>query len=192
MRPVQLLCVTDCGPSNFSRKTEVLLANDSSFELTAGIRQPWHRIEKLPTTDFKIGKAVRIANQREFVYPKSYEPAAFSADGKLVTPATPEDFDSVSTGFLADLTSERRGDLVILKGTVSITDFQGFAEMGGEIGQPILDENGELLTENKIMSPKFASYTTNIFAALKPGQPCSVEISHMKDGTKLVLDLKAK
>ncbi|MBK1883612.1 hypothetical protein JIN85_14410 [Luteolibacter pohnpeiensis] len=183
-------CASPKGISSFNQRSEVALPHHGSFELSTGLHEPWHRTKSLDAKTFKVGENIEIDTRREFVYPQDYELAKMSAQG--VMPATPTDFATKMVGLHTDLKTEDRNGLVVLKGTVTITDFQGFSKMGGDAGQPILDAKGRLLTENKMEFPKFATYSTPIFTVIQPGKPCAIEISHPKNGTKLVFDLKAK
>lgn len=136
----------------------------------------------------KAGKEVHLVSEKEFIYPEEYEPAN-SGDRNSVTPATPTRFKVTTTGAQADLRTERTGALVQIKGTISVKEFQGFSKMGGELGKPLLDEKGRMITENKVQMPKFATYTTPVQVAVKPGQTCVFEIAHSVKGAKAVVKL---
>lgn len=143
----------------------------------------------LPAKQVTVGSDFRITAQREFVYPSSYEPASAHADLTTVVPATPKEFQSIPTGIEADLETERSGGLIVIKGMIKVTEFQGFSRMGGLLGQPILNAKGQVITENRIEMPKLATYTTPVYAAVQPDGTCAFEISHPKKGTVVTLSL---
>ena len=145
--------------------------------------------KKLPATQIIVGKKFQVSDQREFIYPAAYEPASATADLTSVVPATPKDFQAIHTGIEADLTSERVGALLVFKGTIRVTDVQGFARMGGQLGQPIIDADGRLITENRIEMPKLATFSTPVYAALQPDGSCTFEISHPKKGTSVTFSI---
>ena len=146
-------------------------------------------VRKLPAEQIAVGGSFRITDQKDFVYPSAYEPASANAGLTAVVPATPKAFQTIQTGLEADLQSERSGGLIIIKGTIKVTDFQGFSRMGGQLGQPILDAKGRLITENRIEMPKLATYTTPVYAAVQPDGSCTFGISHPKKGTTVTLSL---
>lgn len=141
--------------------------------------------KSLPTTPIIVGKSFTVSDQREFIYPAAYKPASSSSEQELVTPATPLAFQTIETGIKADLTSERVGSLVVVKGTITVTEFQGFSRMGGELGLPIIDSKGRMITENRIEMPKLATFATPIFSGLKVGGESTFEISHPEKGTSV-------
>jgi hypothetical protein len=146
---------------------------------------------EFPKTRIRDGKPIHFSNGRDFVYPASYRPALPSKDRKAVEPATPQEFQTVKTGFQSDLRSKREGSVEIIEGTISVTDFQGFSQMGGAYGQAILDGEGRLITENRIEMPKFATYTTPVWVAIKPGGSATFRISHPRKDSTVTLRVTA-
>lgn len=145
--------------------------------------------KRLPAKQIIVGRNFRVSEQREFIYPAAYEPVSITTDSSSVVPATPKDFRTIHTGLEADLTSERVGALLVFKGTIKVTDFQGFSRMGGQWGQPVIDAKGRLITENRVEMPKFATFTTPVYAALQPDGSCTFEISHPKKGTSVTFSI---
>ena len=89
------------------------------------------------------------------------------------------------------LTEKRVAQIVELVKSMpgKVTEFLGFSETGGRQGQPIIDSKGRLITENVIMMPKFATFTTPVYAAIQPDGSCTFEISHPKRGTSVTLSI---
>ena len=143
---------------------------------------------QLPSKRVAIGKEFTTSVGRDFKYPASYDPAMAVADGHGVTPAEPRDFKTVRTGTMADLRTKRAGNLIVVEGTITHTAFLGFSKMGGEMGQPILDEKERLITENRIEMPKLATYTTPVYLAMEPGKEYKVPISHPEKSATATLE----
>jgi hypothetical protein len=159
--------------------------------LKLSIEAPGKPAIVLEAGSLKAGKELKLSQGREFIYPTEYQTVKKMAPntGYAVTPVTPDHFEKVNIGLEAKLTSERKGGLVILKGTIVVTEFQGFAKMGGELGQPILDDEGRVVTENEVEMPKLATYTTPVYVAVQPGKPCKFEISSAVKGAKGVVEI---
>ncbi len=161
----------------------------TSSNIQLSLKEPMRKQVDYPAHAMKAGKEFHISARREFIYPASYEPATASADLKLVAPATPTSFTTLNTGMDAKLTATRQGSLTLIKGSISITEFDGFSKMGGALGQPILDSKERVITENRVELPKFVTYTTPVFVAIAPDQPCTFEISAPRKGTKATLSI---
>ena len=145
-------------------------------------------LQQLPSKRVAVGKEFTTSVGRDFKYPAAYQPAMALVDGRGVTPAEPRDFKTVRTGTVADLRTKRAGNLIVVEGTITHTAFLGFSKMGGEMGQPILDEKERLITENRIEMPKLATYTTPVYLAMEPGKAYVVPISHPDKGATATLE----
>lgn len=145
-----------------------------------------------PPQKLSIGRAFQVAAQRDFVYPSAYEPSKVTTGLSSFTPATPTEFKTVKTGLVADLTTKRVGGLILIEGSITVTEFQGFSRMGGALGQPILDSRDRLITENRIEMPKLASYTTPVYVAIEPGDSSTFDLSSPKKGAKVTFSLDQK
>jgi hypothetical protein len=159
-----------------------------TFQMTT--HEPMRSPVQYPPQKLSIGKAFQIEAQRDFVYPSAYEPGKVSLPN--ITPATPTEFKTVKTGLVADLTAKRVGGLILIEGSITVTEFQGFSRMGGALGQPILDSKDRLITENRIEMPKLASYTTPVYVAIKPGDSSAFDLSSPKTGAKVTFSLDQK
>lgn len=178
--------VTTCQVASMNRPADHI---PSQLRFQMSVREAKTGMKSLPAKQITVGKNFRIVDQREFTYPADYEPASVAQDLDSVTPATPKEFRTIRTGIEADLTSERVGSLVVFKGTIKVTDFQGFSRMGGQAGQPIIDSEGRMITENRIEMPKLATYSTPVYTAIQPDGSCTFEISHPKKGTSVRFSL---
>ena len=158
------------------------------FEMS--VKEPWRAAVRHEPVQFRVGKDVRIAMEREFIYPSSYEAAVVAGNSGRDHPATPKDFKTVNTGLVAELKTRSVADAVLFEGSVTITEFQGFSRMGGALGQPILDSKGRIITENRIEMPKFATYTTPVSVAVVAGEPARFEISAPRKGTAITLSIE--
>lgn len=193
--PVAGAVLASCSPTTGVTARQVAAMNrpaenlPSKLTFRMSVKEGWAGAKDLPARQVVVGRDFRISEQRDFIYPSAYEPASATADLKTVVPATPKEFQKIHTGIEADLTSERAGGLLLVKGTIKVTDFQGFSRMGGQLGQPILDSKGRLITENRVEMPKFATYSTPVYTAIQPDGSCTFEISHPKKGTTVTFSI---
>ena len=188
------MLISCAPPAGMSvKEMRVLTQSDGSvaksMTLKMGIKERGTRLKAFPAQKITLGQSFRVVDQREFIYPSEYQFPGIGTDITSINPATPTNFKTVNTGIEANLKSERRGGLVVLQGTITVTDFQGFTKMGGEMGEPILDDNGRLLTENRVEMPRLATFTTPVQIAMKPGKSYPLEISHPGKGTTVVFSL---
>jgi hypothetical protein len=184
-------CSTPPGMTvqQYASLTRPIGKSASKLSLQMTVSEPGTSPKEFPKTRIVEGKPIHLSAQRDFLYPASYQPAIPPTSRQVVTPATPQDFKTVQTGLEADLRSSRQGSVVIVEGTISVTDFQGFSRMGGSFGKPILDGNGRVLTENRVEMPKFATYTTPVFVAIKPGDSATFQISHPRKNTTTTISV---
>ena len=155
--------------------------------LTLSVKEPRKPVKTYPTFKIAPDKGITIEDGREFIYPSAYDPAEISPNGMVATPATPEKFQKDYTGLTAKLTTKRMGSLVLIEGLISVKEFAGFSRMGGELGEPILDDRGRVVTENRIEMPKFETFSTPVYVAVRPGTPSEFEIGHPTRGTKVTV-----
>ena len=160
--------------------------------VTLSLSEPGQPSKTLPPVRIKLNKRFTIADQREFIYPSAYDPAEGSLSGHAVTPVKPIGFRSTDVGFIAELTATRKGSLIVIEGLITVREFAGFSNMSGQLGQPILNDQGITIAENRIEMPKFATYTTPIQASILPEGSSEFEISHPTEGAKVVIALSQK
>ncbi len=188
------LLVSCTAPKGMSAQQYASMSRVSSvstapltFQMTT--QEPMQSPTVYPPQKLSIGRAFQVGAQRDFVYPSAYEPGKVATGVPNVTPATPTEFKTIKTGLVADLTTKRVGGLILIEGSVTVTEFQGFSRMGGALGQPILDSKDRLITENRIEMPKLASYTTPVYVAIKPGDSSTFDLSSPKKGAKVTFSL---
>jgi hypothetical protein len=191
------LCASCSAPKGMSVQQYASTSRASSvstapveFQMTT--HEPRRSPTQYPPQKLSIGRAFQVGAQREFIYPTTYEPANVSGGSLAITPATPTGFKSVNTGLVADLTTKRVGGLILIEGSVTVTEFQGFSRMGGALGQPILDSKDRLITDNRIEMPKLATYTTPVYVAIKPGESSTFDLSSPTKGAKATFSLIQK
>ena len=182
-------CSTPSGVTvrDYSAMTKPAESAPFPETLTLSVREPRKPAKIYPTFKIYPGKAIAIKDGREFIYPSAYAPAAVSADGMVATPATPENFRKDYTGFTAELTTRRMGSLILIEGAISVKEFAGFSRMGGKLGEPILDDQGRVVTENRIEMPVFTTFSTPVYVAVRPGTPSDFKIGHPTKGTKVTV-----
>jgi len=191
------LLVSCSAPKGMSVQQYASLSRASSVStapitLRMTTHEPMRSPTQYPPQKISIGRAFQVGAQREFVYPSVYEPGKVTTGHPTVTPATPTEFKTVKTGLVADLTTKQVGGLILIEGSVTVTEFQGFSRMGGALGRPILDSKDRLITENRIEMPKLASYTTPVYVAIKPGDSSTFDLSSPKKGAKVTFSLDQK
>lgn len=139
----------------------------------------------LRASNIRAGKVFQLSREREMIYPVEYSPA-FSNNGSPPTPSTPTKFQKENVGLRCEFTASVKGSLILIEGTITHKHFDGFSKMGGELGQPIVDGR-HILTENRIDLPKFTTYTTPVYVAIKPNSSSTFEINAPKQGTEVTL-----
>ena len=161
-----------------------------TFHMT--VHEPMRSPTEYPPQKLSVGRAFQVGSQRDFVYPSAYEPGKVATGSSNLTPATPTKFKTVKTGLVADLTSKRVGGLILIEGSVTVTEFHGFSRMGGALGQPLFDPRDRIITANRIEMPKLATYTTPIYVALTPGESNTFDLSSPKKRAKVTFALSQK
>lgn len=152
------------------------------------VTSPGERAVSFPAKTVRLGQSFSAGSTREFIYPKGYSFPEVSGDA--LTPATPMNFETIDTGITMDLKAEANGPLVVISGKVDVSKFDRFIRMGGELGRPIADGEGNVIAENRVEMPAIRSYMTPVYLAVKPGQPVSFEIDHPEKGTRMTVTIK--
>jgi hypothetical protein len=173
----------------YASLTRPIAKSASKLSLQMTVSEPGTSPVEFPKTRIIEGKPIHLSSERDFIYPASYTPAIPTADGQAVTPATPRNFHTVKTGFEADLRGKREGPLVVLEGTISVTDFLGFSRMNGATGKRILDRRGRLLTENRVEMPGFATYNFPMAIDLKPGDSVTLQINRPQKSSTVTISI---
>jgi hypothetical protein len=155
-----------------SRSSEVA---EGQLRFEMSVKEPLRVAVRYAAEDFVAGNRIRSGADREFIYPSSY--AVPKVENGVVTPATPKELKNLKTGIVADLSTRRVSGAVLMEGTVTITEFQGFTRMAGAFGRPVLDSKERVISENRIEMPKFAIYTTPVCVAVRPGESTTFEVS---------------
>lgn len=153
------------------------------------VKSPGEKAVDFPAKTVRLGGDFTFRSTREFVYPASYGFPAVSGTG--VEPATPNDFQTINTGIIMNLKAEANGSLVVIGGKIDVVKFDRFIGMGGELGRPIANEGGKMITENRVEMPAIRTFTTPVYLAVKPGAPVSFEIDHPNKGTRVTITVKA-
>ncbi len=178
MKSSELAVITG-GPESTTKRIRLSVRVDSPGEAPLVV----------PEMIALVGRDFTVEDIREFVYPSTYKTATVS--GTSVSPATPTNFNTVNTGLTMILKAEPKGRLIVLSGKVDVVKFDHFIEMGGELGRPIADERGKVLSENRVEMPAIRTFTTPVYIAAKPGTPVSFEIDHPKKGTRVTITAAA-
>ena len=153
------------------------------------VKSPGEKTLGFPAKTVRVGEDFSIGSTREFVYPSGYELPAVSKTG--VEPATPTNFETINTGITMNLKTEAKGPLLVIGGKVDVVKFDRFIRMGGELGRPIANESGKMVSENRMEMPAIRSFMTPVYLTAKPGAPVSFEIDHPKKGTQVTITVKA-
>lgn len=196
-----MLMVTACGMLANCKSTVAMgsgelatVMKESPFgakrvSVSVEIKSPGEKAVSFPAKTVRAGEDFSISSTREFVYPAGYELPSVSDTG--VEPATPTHFETVNTGITMSLKTEKKGLLVVIGGKVDVVSFDHFIRMGGELGKPITDDRGKMISENRMEMPAIRTFMTPVYVAAKPGTPISFEIDHPKKGTRMTVMVKA-
>lgn len=155
--------------------------------LTLTLNQPGTTPVVLHASNIRAGKTFSLSNERELIYPAAYSPA-LSHNGNPPIPSNPTAFKTENIGLRCDLTASVKGSVILIEGTINHKHFDGFNQMGGELGKPIVDGR-HTLTENRIDLPKFTTYSTPVYVAIKPNSSTTFEINARSPKTKVTISL---
>lgn len=131
----------------------------------------------VPTVHVRFGQRAVVEVIREFRYPSSFDLPLEKARGGIVTPTTPEEFETRNTGITIDFEAKLRSPFVVLKGTVIECQFEGFIQNAGDVFRPIAGKDGRLITPNRVNTPAFTTRETPFFAVLQPGKAESFKVN---------------
>ena len=152
------------------------------MKVSLEVNSPGEKSLAFPEMTIRTGESLNVRGVGEYIYPAAYVSAAG-------VPGTPSDLTKIETGITLDLKARNVGQVVMLSGKVTVVAFDRFIRMGGEIGHPIVDEKGRLITENRVEMPAFRTYETRVYFAVKPGTPGTFEIDHPKKGTRVTVNI---
>lgn len=153
------------------------------------VKSPGEKTVTFPTKTVRVGEEFTIRSTREFNYPAKYQLPGVSKNG--VEPATPEKLETINTGITLDLKTEAKGPLVLISGKTEVVKFDHFVTMGGEVGKPIADDKGRVISENRIEMPAIRTFMTPVCVAAKPDKPTTFDIDHPTRGSQVTITVKA-
>lgn len=148
-----------------------------------------------PSVIQKPGQTASVDLVRDFRYPTDFTLPMASRDllghptpeaaGKKqgafpVTPTTPKEFVNQPTGIQMTLSPRFESGLVILKGEIKVTTFDGFTSAAGElVARPIIASKKQpiLLTANKVQAPLIRENRSPIFVAALPGKTYTMQVA---------------
>jgi hypothetical protein len=144
-----------------------------------------------PSVTTNPGQTASLEATRDFIYPVDFNlpdaPKDKVAKAKLenkgaypVTPTTPKEFVKKPTGVLLTITPRFEGGLVVLKGELTVTEFDGFTQAVGEVvARPIINskEDPVVLTPNLVKAPMMREAHTPIFVAALPGKTYTMQVA---------------
>ena len=144
-----------------------------------------------PSVTTNPGQTASLEAIRDFIYPVDFTlpnaPKDKVMKAKLekkgtypVTPTTPKEFVNQPTGVKLTITPRFEGGLVILKGELTMTEFDGFTQAVGEVvARPIINskEDPVLLTPNLAQAPMMREAHTPIFVAALPGKTYTMQVA---------------
>lgn len=159
------------------------------FLVKARLQLPGDRWMDFGTLDIRRGQRAKLERIKEFPYPTSYQtPQPATPPGNdssyPVIPVTPLEFETKNYGVEIELDVEPLGGLLIVGGKVSHSRFDGFGQMPGEAFAPIYapatDSDGRstevLLTDNKVLQPRFTTGESPFVAAAASGTVCLIPV----------------
>jgi hypothetical protein len=144
-----------------------------------------------PSVTQKPGQTASVELTRDFIYPvdftlpiaprKEVLKAKAKGEGAFpVTPTTPKEFINQPTGIQITISPRFEGGLVILKGEIKVTTFDGFTSAAGElVARPIIasKEQPILLTPNLVRAPLLRENRSPIFVAALPGKTYTMKVA---------------
>jgi len=148
-----------------------------------------------PSVTQKPGQTASVDLVKDFIYPTDFTLPMASRDllghptpeaaGKKqgsfpVTPTTPKEFVNQPTGIQITISPRFESGLVILKGEIKVTTFDGFTSAAGElVARPIIasKEQPMLLTPNLVRAPLLRENRSPIFVAALPGKTYTMQVA---------------
>ena len=149
--------------------------NSEKWKVFVRLLLPKGQSVVLGTLDLHKGQRSSLERIKEFPSPSGFELVDFSSGGPM-TPTTPTSFVFSNTGMTVNLEVGSDGGTLILGGRFFHRTFAGFGRMPGEAFLPISDGRGTLLTDNKMLLPRFSVGESPFFAAPTLGDPCLVPV----------------
>jgi general secretion pathway protein D len=148
-----------------------------------------------PPVTTNPGQTASLELVRDFRYPTDFNlpnaPKEKVAKARLenkgafpVTPATPKEFANRPTGVQLTITPRFEGGLVVLKGELTVTEFDGFTQAVGEVvGRPIINSKEQpfILTANITQAPMMREAHTPIFVTALPGKTYTMKVAGAHD-----------
>lgn len=123
------------------------------------------------------GQKAKIERIRAFVYPSETVPPVIEGN-RVTAPTTPKTFATKNLGWEIDgLRMDTQGGFIVVSGTFRETAFAGFRPAAGGLFSPITNDAGQILTENRLETPRFSIRETAFHAALVPGETREVGVA---------------
>jgi hypothetical protein len=147
------------------------------FSLRARLLLPGDRALDFGGGEVKAGQSIKMERLREFPFPTGVALAGVPEGAPdSVKPTTPADFETRKSGVTIDLDITPAPGVLMLGGELVQRRFEGFGRMPGEVFAPIVNNEGVLLTDNKMLQPQFTAVESPFLAAASAGVPIRVPV----------------
>ncbi len=180
-------------------KTPKRLTPQRLFELTApgeaSLAQSYRvEISSLGVAVLPAGEPKgQIESGRDLIFPTAFDPPQAAANGApVLTPTTPTEFETLTTGWTIRLSAKPQGKLITVYGVADYVQAELVPGGYGAIAGPIYDEQGGVITPNKLDQPRLQTTTTrfNVFAV--PGESYEVLLYRGNKAEKHLLKVTAE
>ena len=157
------------------------------LKVKARLLLPHDQVFVLGELEMAPGQQVKFEQVREKPSPTTFDPPVPDAADSIVSPVKPRGFDFRETGVTANLEVTAMPGGFMLKGKLSQAFGEGFARMPGEAFSPIVSEDGTVLTDNKVVMPRFTTRESPFYAPVVPGQSVLIPVNTSFGETSLEL-----
>jgi hypothetical protein len=119
----------------------------------------------------------KIESIRELIYPTKFDPPQTAANGApIVTPTSPTAFETVNTGWTVRLSAKPHGKLIAVSAVADHVEGEMVPGGYGAIAGPVYNDQGEVLTPNKVDQPRLQTTSTRFHIFALPGEPYEVTL----------------
>lgn len=163
--------------SQLADKARQPVSRAEKFSLHARLLLPGERALDFNLAEAKAGQRIKLERLREFPFPVGVALAQVPDDDPgFVKPTTPADFETRNSGLTIELDITPAPGVLMLGGELVQRRFEGFGRMPGEVFAPIVNSEGVLLTDNKMLQPQFTAAESPFLAAATAGVPIRVPV----------------
>jgi hypothetical protein len=130
---------------------------------------------------------------RELIFPNEFDlPKVAANETPAVIPTTPAAFETINTGWTIRLTAKPQGKLVTVYGVADYVEAELVPGGYGAIAGPIHNEQGAVISMNKLEQPRVKTTTTRFNLFAMPGESYEVTLYRGTKSEKHTVTVEAE